>query len=65
MFPDVTEELTATNIPEMITVLMREADRTSEPSVNIHLTTRQYSPEDSKLRSVNGFIDDGDFCDFL
>jgi hypothetical protein len=29
---------------------MMEAVRTSETSVNIYLTTRQYIPEDSKLQ---------------
>jgi hypothetical protein len=31
--------------------LMMEAVRTSETSVNIYLTTRQYIPEDSKLHT--------------
>jgi hypothetical protein len=30
---------------------MMEAVRTSETSVNIYLTTRQYIPEDSKLHT--------------
>jgi hypothetical protein len=32
--------------------LMMEAVRTSETAVNVHLTTRQYIPEDSKLQTV-------------
>jgi hypothetical protein len=33
----------------IVIALMMEAVRTSEISVNIYLTTRQYIPEDSKL----------------
>jgi hypothetical protein len=34
-----------------VTVLMKEAARTSETSVDIQLRTRQYIPEDSELRT--------------
>jgi hypothetical protein len=34
-----------------LVALMMEAVRTSEMSVNIYLTTRQYIPEDSKLHN--------------
>jgi hypothetical protein len=43
MLTDVSEVRTAS-----IIALMMEAVRTSETSINIHLTTRQYIPEDSK-----------------
>jgi hypothetical protein len=33
--------------------MIMEAVRTSETSVNIYLTTRQYIPEDSKFRVAN------------
>jgi hypothetical protein len=36
--------------------LMIEAVCTSETSVNIYLTTRQFIPEDSKLQSVKVFV---------
>jgi hypothetical protein len=35
----------------MMIVLMMEAERTSETSVDIQLSTRQYTPEDSELHS--------------
>jgi hypothetical protein len=41
--PDVTEMRTA--------FIIREAVRTSETSVNIYLTTRQYIPEDCELHT--------------
>jgi hypothetical protein len=45
MLTDVSEVRTASTI-----ALMVEAVRISETSVNIYLTTRQYIPEDSKLK---------------
>jgi hypothetical protein len=49
MLTDVSEVRTAS-----IIALMDEAVRTSEMSVNIYLTTRQYTyiPEDYKLHSL-------------
>jgi hypothetical protein len=44
---DVSEVCTASTIRAM----MMEAVRTSETSVNIYLTARQYIPEDSKLHT--------------
>jgi hypothetical protein len=35
----------------IIIALMMEAVRTSQTSVNIYLTTRQYIPEDSELHT--------------
>jgi hypothetical protein len=35
----------------IIIALMMEVARTSETSVNIHLRTRQYIPEDSELHT--------------
>jgi len=52
MLTDVSEARTASIIWTMI-ALMMEAVRTSETSVNIYLTTRQYIPEDSKLVSTS------------
>jgi hypothetical protein len=48
MLTDVSEVRTAS----IISALMMDAVRTSETSVNIYLTTRQYNPEDSELRRV-------------
>jgi hypothetical protein len=36
----------STDVSEMLIALMMEAVRTSETSVDIYLTTRQYIPED-------------------
>jgi hypothetical protein len=36
-------------VTDILMALMMEAVRSSETSVNIYLTTRQYIPEDSKL----------------
>jgi hypothetical protein len=46
MSTDVSEVRAAS-----IIALMMEAARTSETSVNIYLTTRQYIPEDSELHT--------------
>jgi hypothetical protein len=47
MLTDVSEVCAAS----IIFVVMMEAARTSETSVNIQLRTRQYIPEDSELQS--------------
>jgi hypothetical protein len=44
----------------VIIVLMMQAVRTSETSVNICLTTRQHIPEDSKLCTFLYFSDRGE-----
>jgi hypothetical protein len=36
----------------MIIALMMEAARTSETLVNLYLTTRRYTPEDSHLHKI-------------
>jgi hypothetical protein len=45
MLADVSEVRTA----HIIIALMMETVRTSETSINIYFTTRQYIPEDSEL----------------
>jgi hypothetical protein len=50
MLTDVSEVRTAS-----LRALMWEAVRTSETSVSIYLTTRQYIPEDSKLQRKEVF----------
>jgi hypothetical protein len=52
MLTDVSEVHTTSIIGTMnLIALMMEAVRTSETSVSIYLTTRQYIPEDSKLHT--------------
>jgi hypothetical protein len=51
MSTDVSEVRAASIIRAMI-ALMIEATCTSETSVDIHLRTRQYIPEDSKLNQL-------------
>jgi predicted secreted protein len=46
MLTDVSEARTASSI-----ALIMQAVHTSETSVNIYLTTRQYNPEDSELHN--------------
>jgi hypothetical protein len=41
----------STDVSEVHIALMMEAERTSETSVDIDLTTRQYIPEDSALHT--------------
>jgi hypothetical protein len=41
----------STNVSEVHIALMMEAERTSETSVDIDLTTRQYIPEYSALHT--------------
>jgi hypothetical protein len=47
-----------TDVSEMRTVSIIRALRTSETSVNIKLTTRQYIPEDSKLQILTRYETD-------
>jgi hypothetical protein len=51
MSTDVSEVRAASIIRAMIMVLMMEAARTSETSVDIQLRIRQYIPEDSELHT--------------
>jgi hypothetical protein len=55
MLTDVSEVYTASIITAKI-ALMMEAARTSDTSVNIYLTTRQYIPEDSKFHVHTTFL---------
>jgi hypothetical protein len=48
MLTDVSEVDSASIIREIMALIM-EAVRTSETSVNLYLTTRQYIPEDFEL----------------
>jgi len=50
MFTDALEVRTASVISAI--ALMTEAVRTSKTSVNVHLSTGQYVPEDSKLQAA-------------
>jgi hypothetical protein len=52
MSTDVSEVCAASIIRAMI-ALMMEAACTSEMSVDIHLRTQQYIPEDSELHTVD------------
>jgi hypothetical protein len=55
-----SSQVTLTDVSEVCTTsiiaLVMEAVRTSETSVNIYLTTRQYIPEDSKLPPQSVFF---------
>jgi hypothetical protein len=51
MLTDVSEVRAASIIRAMIVALMMEAAPTSETSVSIYLTTRQYIPEDYELNN--------------